>query len=238
MNRSQAGSRGVRLAQVVYEERNRRSGRQQPLTQYHTRNNRPAVRRAHKQSEARPSQQDSHARTSRGQRPLPFDDAIDVSTQSRARGTTGLLLYTARRRSPPRPPLARQHESVGLAPSRAWVLGPASRRAAWWGCLGSVDSVRMTSRGLSEIELGEIVLVCFLIPLFSMQAGMSSLSCEFSKGNVIETTYHVPSHRVPRCRYCQVEQKDPRDRWQVTREEEHRFVLANQSGLMAGTSGT
>ena len=81
MNRSQAGSRGVRLAQVVYEERNRSSGRQQPLTQYHTRNNRPAVRRAHKQSEARPSQQDSHARTSRGQRPLLFNDAIDVSTQ-------------------------------------------------------------------------------------------------------------------------------------------------------------
>jgi len=39
-----------------------------------------AVRRAHKQSEAQPSQQDSHARTSRGQRPLLFNDAIDVST--------------------------------------------------------------------------------------------------------------------------------------------------------------
>lgn len=37
VDESVAGSRGVRLAQVVYEERNRSSGRQQPLTQYHTR---------------------------------------------------------------------------------------------------------------------------------------------------------------------------------------------------------
>ena len=117
MNRSQAGSRGVRLAQVVYEERNRSSGRQQPLTQYHTRNNRPAVRRAHKQSEARPSQQDSHARTSRGQRPLPFNDAIDVSTQSRARGTTGLH----------RPPSITRKAGPSQGPSQG-----STRAWGWW----------------------------------------------------------------------------------------------------------
>lgn len=79
VDESVAGSRGVRLAQVVYEERNRSSGRQHRIRITIT--FAIAVRRAHKQSETQPSQQDSHARTSRGQAgPLLFNDAIDVST--------------------------------------------------------------------------------------------------------------------------------------------------------------
>ena len=96
----------------------------------------------------------------------------------------------------------------------------------------------MTSQGLSEIELGGIVLVCFLDLTVRGDSRYVLLSYQFSKGNTIETMYHVLPHRVPDCKYCQVEQRDPRDRWQVTREEEHRFVSANQSGHMAGTSGT
>jgi hypothetical protein len=77
----------------------------------------------------------------------------------------------------------------------------------------------MTSQGLSEIELGGIVLVCFLDLTVRGDSRYVLLSYQFSKGNTIETMYHVLPHRVPDCKYCQVEQRDPRDRWQVTREE-------------------
>lgn len=97
MNRSQAAV-GSGSRKCVYEERNRSSGRQQPLTQYHIRNNSTQA----KQSEVRPSHKSAgQPRTYVSQaRPLLFNDAIEVvSTSSRARDHRTTLLYTARRRS-------------------------------------------------------------------------------------------------------------------------------------------
>ena len=45
-----------------------------------------------------------------------------------------------------------------------------------------------------------------------------------SREIALSAMYHVLPPRVADCEYCHVEQRDPRDRWQVTREglEEHR----------------
>jgi hypothetical protein len=119
VDESVAGSRGVRLAQVVYEERNRSSGRQHRIRITIT--FAIAVRRAHKQSETQPSQQDSHARTSRGQAgPLLFNDAIDVSTQSRVRDHRTAALHRppsiALQAAPRKEARERGVASVGLGP--------------------------------------------------------------------------------------------------------------------------
>lgn len=151
MNRSQAAV-GSGSRKCVYEERNRSSGRQQPLTQYHIRSNSTQA----KQSEVRPSHKSAgQPRTYVSQgRPLLFNDAIEVSTSSRARDHRTAYCSTPPTVDRSRQPLARKHESVGLG----WATGPcllASRRAARWGSLGSL---RMTSQALSKIRLSSVGL--------------------------------------------------------------------------------